>query len=81
MDAAALPAAAGVDAPETAVVDAGTVVYDRSGAVSHAPVFARLADGRRVVADCPEEDLAARAGTSLVGETVRIEGTPPIYRA
>jgi acetyl-CoA C-acetyltransferase len=64
-----------------AVVDASTVIYDRDGSVSGAPVFARLDDGRRVAATADPADLGAHlTGVSLVGATVTVSGEPPTYR-
>lgn len=65
----------------SATVDASTVVYDRDGSVSGAPVFARLVDGRRVAAAAHDDDLGPQlAGVSLVGTTIAVTGDPPTYR-
>ncbi|MHB1911106.1 MAG: thiolase C-terminal domain-containing protein [Acidimicrobiales bacterium] len=78
IDASALPVAQ--DAPGgEAVVVASVVLYDRSGAVTGAPVVARLGDGRRVTAAAADAQLEALAGRNLVGWTVRIDGRPPSY--
>jgi acetyl-CoA C-acetyltransferase len=62
-------------------VDAGTVVYDRTGAVVSAPVIATLADGSRVVAVAAPEILPDLRGQSLVGETITVTGAePPTYQ-
>jgi acetyl-CoA C-acetyltransferase len=78
IDATAVPVAA--DASGPAVVEAMTVVHDRRSGPASAPVFARLDDGRRVVAVAADPALpAAVSGTSLVGATVRVapgEGAP-----
>jgi acetyl-CoA C-acetyltransferase len=78
IDATAVPVAA--DASGPAVVEAMTVVHDRRSGPASAPVFARLGDGRRVVAVAADPALpAAVSGTSLVGATVRVapgEGAP-----
>ena len=68
------------EAAGEATVVAGTVVYDRSGAVTAAPIIADLEDGRRVVARAAEEGLEELAGRSLVGERVAVSGKPPVYR-
>jgi acetyl-CoA C-acetyltransferase len=77
VDAAALPTT--IDAQGTATVAAATVVYDREGGVASAPIFATLEDGRRVAAHAEPELLSGLGGRSLVGETVRISGSPPVY--
>lgn len=78
IDATAVPVAA--DATGEAVVEAMTVVHDRTAGPTSAPVFARLGDGCRVVAVPADPALpAALTGTSLVGSTVRVgpaEGAP-----
>jgi acetyl-CoA C-acetyltransferase len=78
IDATAVPVAA--DASGEAVVEAMTVVHDRKAGPTSAPVFARLGDGRRVVAVPADPGLpAALSGTSLVGAIVRVapgEGAP-----
>jgi acetyl-CoA C-acetyltransferase len=78
IDAAALPVAK-EGAEGEATVKGGTVVYGRDGAVASAPVIAQLDDGRRVVASAKPEALKDLAGRSLVGERVRIEGSPPTW--
>ncbi|MBJ21419.1 MAG: acetyl-CoA acetyltransferase [bacterium] len=61
-------------------VDGATVVYDRVGNPSAAPIIASLSDGRRVVAVASEETLPTLVGKTLVGETVRVTGAhPPVY--
>lgn len=78
IDASAMPVAA--DARGEAVVEAMTVVHDRRSGPASAPVFARLGNGRRVVAVPADPALpAALSGTSLVGVRVRVvpgEGAP-----
>ena len=80
IDATAVTVAA--DASGEAVVEAMTVVHDRKAGPTSAPVFARLRDGRRVVAVPADPALpAALSGISLVGATIRVapaEG-PPRY--
>jgi acetyl-CoA C-acetyltransferase len=79
IDGSALEVA--VEATGPATVDASTVIYGRDGSVTGAPVFARLPDGRRVVADVHGDDLTdALAGISLIGSTVEVSGSPPSYR-
>jgi acetyl-CoA C-acetyltransferase len=68
------------EAEGEAKVLAGTVIYDRSGEVSAAPLIARLPDGRQLAAVAAPEILPELAGRSLVGETVEVSGTgPPTY--
>lgn len=78
IDATAVPVAA--DGSGDAVVEAMTVIHDRRAGPTSAPVFARLADGRRVVAVPADPALpAALSGTTLVGSRVRVapgEGAP-----
>lgn len=63
-----------------ATVDAGTVVYDRDGAPSAAPVIATLPDGRRIVAKADPAILPSLGGRTLEGETIRVSGAnPPVY--
>jgi hypothetical protein len=80
IEAAAIPVAH--EAEGSATVEGGTVVYDRTGAPTAAPIIARLEDGRRIVATASEESLPTLAGRTLVGETVRVTGShPPCYVA
>jgi acetyl-CoA C-acetyltransferase len=61
------------DAEGDAVVEAMTVEHHREQGPVSAPIYARLQDGRRVVAVPEEADAAkALAGRSLVGEKVRV---------
>jgi hypothetical protein len=74
-----------IDVVETvegsATVDASTVIYGRDGSVEGVPVFARLDDGRRVVARLHLDELSDEfAGRSLVGATVHVSGETPTYR-
>jgi acetyl-CoA C-acetyltransferase len=82
IDSAALPVVPAGEAlaGEGALVVAGTVIYDRTGGVSGAPVIATLDDGRRVVAAAHSDDLAGLAGVSLVGHRVDVLGDPPTFR-
>jgi len=71
IDATAVPVAD--DTTGDAVIEAMTVIHDRNAGPTAAPVFARLGDGRRVVAAAADPHLpAALAGTTLVGATVRV---------
>jgi len=78
IDASALPVASG--ARGRAVVVASTVAVAPDGAVSAAPVIARLADGSQIAAAAAPGELAALAGRNLVGEVVDVSGDPPRYR-
>lgn len=82
IDAEAIPVAAGLGESrgQEAVVEASTVIYDRAGAVSAAPVIARLKDGRRVAAKASVAELVGLAGRSLVGHTLWMQGRPPTYQ-
>ena len=56
-----------------AVVDAFTVEHDREKGPVRAPVYATLADGRRVVARPADPGTpAAISGRSIIGETVKV---------
>jgi len=78
IDDAAVPMAID-DAQGEATVEASTVVYGGAGEVESVPVIARLDDGRRVAATAADGDLAAFAGTSLVGARIRVSGAPPSF--
>jgi acetyl-CoA C-acetyltransferase len=78
IDASAVAVAPAGDGP--AVVVAGTTVCGPDGAVSAAPVIARLPDGRQMAAAAEPRGLAALAGEELVGRRVVVSGTPPRYR-
>lgn len=78
IDAAALGLADTHDGP--AVVDAATVAYDRDGAVTSAPAYLRLPDGRRLVAAAHGDELQHLAGARLVGARVHVDGDVPTYR-
>lgn len=78
IDASALEVVHEADAE--AKVDGSTVIYDRAGNPTAAPIIASLADGRRVVAVASEATLPTLAGKTLVGETIRVTGAnPPVY--
>jgi acetyl-CoA C-acetyltransferase len=57
----------------TARVVAGTIVYDRTGRASRAPVIAELDDGTRVAAQASPAVLEKLAGRNPVGERVRVD--------
>jgi acetyl-CoA C-acetyltransferase len=78
IDSSALPVAS--EANGTAVVVAATAVIGRDGAVSAAPVIARLPDGRQIAAAASPDELADLAGRDLVGAHIEVSGTPPRYR-
>ena len=77
VEAAALPTADGAEG--TAQVLGSTVIYDRAGSVASAPIVAVLEDGRRVVAQASPAHLESLAGKSLIGESVRVSGSPLLY--
>jgi acetyl-CoA C-acetyltransferase len=75
IDASALPfVAAGEEVAAEGTVDASTVIYDRDGRPTAAPVVATLQDGRRVVAAASPRGAEDAAGTFLVGARIRVEG-------
>ncbi len=77
IDADALAVAA--EAEGEASVVAATVVYGRDGRVEAAPLVASLGDGTRVIAQAEGRLLGDLAGTNLVGERVRVSGSPLTY--
>lgn len=72
----ALAVTSAVDEPTPGEVVAGTVIYDRQGAPTSAPVIVRLPDGSRLAATAAPEQLTAAAQAAaerpLVGRNVRI---------
>jgi acetyl-CoA C-acetyltransferase len=59
-----------------AVVDAFTVEHDKETGPARAPLYARLADGRRVVAVPADAAIPAKlSGQSIIGQTVRVRAT------
>lgn len=79
IDATAVPVL--TDAEGEAVVEAATVVFDRDGSPTGAPVIATTAQGGRVVAQAaPSVDLAALVGRDLVGTRIVLAGAPPQWR-
>ena len=80
IDAAALPTATSADGVEGAAqVVASTVVYQRDGSVSDAPIVATLDDGRRIAARADESFRSSLAGINLIGARVRVSGDPLTY--
>ena len=79
IDATALAAAADAGDGSRAIVEATTVIYDREGNPTSAPVIASLPDGRRIVARAAESDLAGLAGCNIAGSEVQVSGSPPTY--
>lgn len=80
IDAAALPLVERAEVGVEGTVDGSTVQY-ADGAVSSAPVVARLDDGRRVCAQATASELSSLAGEIIVGRRIRLvdgEG-PPTY--
>ena len=69
-----------IEAHDRAVVVASTVVAGPDGAVSAAPVIARLPDGRQIAAAAAPVELSALAGRNLVGDQIEVSGAPPRYR-
>jgi acetyl-CoA C-acetyltransferase len=67
------------DGTHGATVLAATVTSGRQGEAIAAPVIARLDDGRHIALAADESDLRGLAGRSIVGERVRVSGSPPRY--
>jgi acetyl-CoA C-acetyltransferase len=78
IDASAVAVATEAHGP--AVVVASTVAVGPGGAVTAAPVIARLPDGRQIAAAAEPVELAALAGRNLVGDRIVVSGSPPRYR-
>jgi acetyl-CoA C-acetyltransferase len=78
IDASALAVA--TEAHGSAVVAASTVAFGPGGAVTAAPVIARLPDGRQIAASAEPGELADLAGRNLVGARIVVSGSPPRYR-
>ena len=71
IDATAIEVVADGEGP--AVVEGCTVEHDKEAGPVRAPLYAKLADGRRVVAVAATADLSkALAGRSLIGDKVRV---------
>lgn len=85
IDASGMPyVSAAEEVTAEGTVDASTVIYDRDGLPTAAPVVATLDDGRRLVAASSHRGAEDAAGTFLVGARIRVErlgGTaaPPTY--
>jgi acetyl-CoA C-acetyltransferase len=84
IDAGAVDVALSVDGPTEATVVAVTVVRDHDGSATAAPMIARLADGRQVIAAPADDEVTAAMGRldtpGLVGSGVIVDGEPPRYR-
>jgi len=78
IDASAVAVATEAQGP--AVVVASTVAFGPGGAVTAAPVIARLPDGRQIAAAAEPGELADLAGRNLVGARIVVSGSPPRYR-
>ncbi|MGA9374947.1 MAG: acetyl-CoA acetyltransferase [Mycobacterium sp.] len=73
IDASALEVAPPADASGRATIDGYTVVHDRDQGPSWVPVFARLSDGRRVVARNDDAQVAmAMSKEMFVGQQVSV---------
>lgn len=81
IDAGALALADTAEPGTQGTVDGNTVVYDSDGAVTAAPVIARLDDGRRVCARVESSLLSSLVGELLVGKRIRLVASdgPPTY--
>ncbi|MEP1123740.1 MAG: acetyl-CoA acetyltransferase [Ilumatobacter sp.] len=74
IDATALDVVDASDATGTATIDAYTVMHDREEGPTSVPVFARTADGRRVVARSDDRAVArAMSGGMFVGQTIDLK--------
>jgi acetyl-CoA C-acetyltransferase len=73
IDATALPVASPGDASGIATIDGYTVVHDRDQGPSWVPVFASLADGRRVAARNDDAEVAVKMSKDmLVGHKITV---------
>lgn len=76
IDTTAIPVASADDLPggdTHATVEAMTVMHERDTGPATAPVFARLEDGRRVVAAAADGSIVSSLSeTSLVGQKVKV---------
>ncbi len=78
IDATAIAVVPGSEATGTAVVEGFTVMHDRNDGPIAVPVFARLPDGRRVVARSEDRELArSLSGGMLVGERIDLKPADP----
>ncbi len=84
IDTSAVPVVPELPRPATATVVTATVVRDREGIPTAAPLIARLADGAQMAASPADDvtltEMGARDVPSLVGSPVRIEAGPARYR-
>lgn len=77
IDDTALDVAPTVEASGPATIDGYTVVHDREAGPAEVPVFARLADGRRVTARTTDHEVArAMSGGQHVGATINLRPGP-----
>lgn len=73
IDATSLAVASPADATGRATIDGYTVVHDRDQGPSWVPIFARLADGRRVAARSEEPEVAMAMSKGMsVGQQVTV---------
>jgi hypothetical protein len=71
IDATAIEVAGDGEGP--AIVDAFTVEHDKEAGPVRAPLYATLADGRRVVATPADDDTPKQlSGRGIIGEKVNI---------
>ena len=73
IDSTALDVIAPQDASGEAVIEGYTIVHDRESGPAEVPVFARLADGRRVAARSRDAAVARQlSGGQDVGRTIQV---------
>ncbi|MHB1518338.1 MAG: acetyl-CoA acetyltransferase [Acidimicrobiales bacterium] len=84
IDASAIDVALVAGVSARAEVMAATVVRDRDGIATDAPLIARLRDGRHMALGAADHDTVLAAGaldlSDLVGATVFVEASAPRYR-
>ncbi|MFP5487988.1 MAG: acetyl-CoA acetyltransferase, partial [Acidimicrobiia bacterium] len=77
IDDTALDVAPTTEATGPATIDGYTVVHHRESGPAEVPVFARLADGRRVAARATDHEVArAMSGGQHVGTTIELRPGP-----
>lgn len=77
IDDTALDVAPPAEATGPATIDGYTVVHHRESGPAEVPVFARLADGRRVAARTTDHEIArAMSGGQHVGTTIELRPGP-----
>ena len=77
IDDTALDVAPTAEATGPATIDGYTVVHHRESGPAEVPVFARLADGRRVAARTTDHEIArAMSGGQHVGTTIELRPGP-----